>query len=177
MGARLSSNQEGTRGDLKVVGCGRNGWGRIQSPEIRLMYYDISLCAQVTRAETPHLHRTHLETFSDVGSGKEIGKWRGEPLSEEPRFVYTCCPCISLALVSETVRDSNLSRLWAEIYSLSRRGAEVCPRVRSMAHSHPHSHIHTGILWACWGSFWSYGKNDIISHQLQRDRRRRETLS
>lgn len=24
-GARLSSNQEGTRGDLKVVGCGRNG--------------------------------------------------------------------------------------------------------------------------------------------------------
>lgn len=54
-------------------GCGRNGWGRIQSPEIRLMYYDISLCAQVTRAETPHSHRTHLETFSDVGSGKEIG--------------------------------------------------------------------------------------------------------
>lgn len=39
------------RGDLKLVGRGWNGWGRIQSPEIRLMYYDISLCTSHVRWE------------------------------------------------------------------------------------------------------------------------------
>lgn len=119
-----------------------------------------SLCVHKSLALRLHICTGRIERrFQMWAAAKKLGpKWRGEPLSDDPCFVYTCCPCISLALVSETVRDSNLSRLWAEIYSLSRRGYEVCPRVRSMAHSHPHSHIHTGILWACWCLFWSYGK-------------------
>lgn len=103
-----------------------------------------SLCAQAMWSERPHLHRTHLETFSDVGRGTEIGwKWKRELLSGDPCVVYTCCPCIRLALVSKTLCDSNLSWLWVEIYPLSRRGDEARPRGRSMSHSHPHSHIQT----------------------------------
>lgn len=129
-----------------------------------------SLRARAVCTERPRLHRM----FSDVGSGSEIGqKWRGEPPSGDPRVTYTCT---SLALVSETLNDSNMSRLWAEIYSLSRRGGwSTPPRVRSMSHSHPHSHvrIQSHMLVNCGLAEvrseaapqpWRSAGGDVISH-------------
>lgn len=141
-GARLSTEQEGTVGDLKVkvVGRGRNGRGRIQSLEIRLMSYDVSLC-------TSHVHWDPAfasDAFRGVFRCEwQQRNWRGEPLCGDPYLVYTNCQCASPVWALETVWDSNLSRLWAEMYSLSFGVDDVCPRVRSMSLALRPSHIPT----------------------------------
>lgn len=56
------------KGDFKVVGCRRNDGSRIQSAEIRVMYYDISVRNSGT--ETSHLPRISLE-MSGMCAGEE----------------------------------------------------------------------------------------------------------
>lgn len=57
-GAWLLTGHEGMSGDLKVFGRGWNDGGRMQSTEIRLMYYDVSVRNLCT--EMPHMHRIYL---------------------------------------------------------------------------------------------------------------------
>lgn len=60
---------DGARGDLKVVGRGWNDGGRIQSTEIRLMYYDISV--RNSCAPRRHICRGSLWKCRGCGSGEE----------------------------------------------------------------------------------------------------------
>lgn len=67
-------------------------WGRIQSAEIRLMYYDIAVCNSCTK--TPHLQSISLENVGDVGRGREFNQEQREKGKEKEPLCEDRASCI-----------------------------------------------------------------------------------
>lgn len=145
-GAWLLTGQEGMRGDLKVVGRGWNDRGRIQSSEIRLMHYDISVRKSCT--ETPHLHRMYLEMFGDVGSGEEfsLSLWRSAL-----RKTQVCFWKDGIWFLLEWTSGENIFPEQGRGESMPKNEIDV-----SLAATLPHTDafIHAGICRTCRGLIW-----------------------
>lgn len=120
---------DGARGDLKVVGRGWNDGGRIQSAEIRLMYYDISV--RNSCAPRRHICRGSLWKCRACGSGEEnlirTTEKRGRRRNPSVKICASCIKNVCAVRPDFSSRrekdvaaacdsDSNVNRLSKELF-------------------------------------------------------------